>query len=193
MLGLKLATDPRWVNIAEKSIEEVLVDHAYCEQKAATNCISIIINFPDKKDVVDALSPIVTEEWGHFRMVIRELDKRGLPFGQKRKDDYVKQLSKLIISGGDRENQLVERLLLAALIEARSCERFKILSENLEDEDLRKFYRELMISEAGHYRLFIDLAKNYWSEEKVKTKFEYYLKEEAKILAVMDVRGDRVH
>lgn len=193
MLGLKLATDPRWVNIAEKSIEEVLVDHAYCEQKAATNCISIIINFPDKKDVVDALSPIVTEEWGHFRMVIRELDKRGLPFGQKRKDDYVKQLSKLIISGGDRENQLVERLLLAALIEARSCERFKILSENLEDEDLKKFYRELMISEASHYRLFIDLAKNYWSEEKVKTKFEYYLKEEAKILAVMDVRGDRVH
>lgn len=193
MLGLKLATDPRWVNIAETSIEEVLVDHAYCEQKAATNCISIIINFPDKKDVVDALSPIVTEEWGHFRMVIRELDKRGLPFGQKRKDDYVKQLSKLIISGGDRENQLVERLLLAALIEARSCERFKILSENLEDEDLKKFYRELMISEAGHYRLFIDLAKNYWSEEKVKAKFEYYLKEEAKILAVMDVRGDRVH
>ena len=193
MLGLKLATDPRWVNIAGKSIEEVLVDHAYCEQKAATNCISIIINFPDKKEIVDALSPIVTEEWGHFRMVIRELDKRGLSLGVKRTDDYVKLLSRVIITGGDRDNQLVERLLLAALIEARSCERFKILSENLEDEGLKKFYKELMISEAGHYRLFIDLAKLYWPEEKVKAKFEHYLQEEAKILAKMDIRGDRVH
>ena len=193
MLGLKLSTDPRWVNIAEKSIEEVLIDHAYCEQKAATNCISIIINFPDKKEVVDALSPIVTEEWGHFRMVIRELDKRNLSLGVKRTDDYVKLLSRVIITGGDRDNQLVERLLLAALIEARSCERFKILSENLEDEGLKKFYKELMISEAGHYRLFIDLAKLYWPEEKVKAKFEHYLQEEAKILAKMDIRGDRVH
>ena len=193
MLGLKLATDPRWINIAEKSIEEVLVDHAYCEQKAATNCISLIINFPDKKEIVDQLCPIVTEEWAHFRMVIQELNKRGFVLGKKRKDDYVKLLSKVIITGGDRENQLVERLLLAALIEARSCERFKLLSENLEDEGLRDFYRQLMISEAGHYRLFIDLAKLYWDEEKVKTKFEYYLVEEAKILATMDVRGDRVH
>jgi len=193
MLGLKLATDPRWINIAEKSIEEVLVDHAYCEQKAATNCISLIINFPDKKDIVDQLCPIVTEEWAHFRMVIQELNKRGFVLGKKRKDDYVKLLSKVIITGGDRENQLVERLLLAALIEARSCERFKLLSENLEDEGLRDFYRQLMISEAGHYRLFIDLAKLYWDEEKVKTKFESYLVEEAKVLATMDVRGDRVH
>jgi tRNA-(ms[2]io[6]A)-hydroxylase len=193
MLGLKLATDPRWTNIAEKSIEDILVDHAYCEQKAATNCISIIINFPDKKTVVDKLSPIVTEEWGHFRMVIRELDKRGFPLGKKRNDDYVKLLSKVIITGGDRDNQLVERLLLAALIEARSCERFKLLSENLEDEELKKFYRELMISEAGHYRLFIDLAKEYWSEEKLKLKFDYYLKEEAKILSSIELRGDRIH
>ena len=193
MLGLKLATDPRWVNIADHSIEDILVDHAYCEQKAATNCISIIINFPEKKEVVKQLSPIVTEEWGHFRMVMDELDKRGLVFGQKRKDDYVKLLSKLIITGGDRDNQLVERLLLAALIEARSCERFKLLSENLKDEGLRGFYRKLMISEAGHYRLFIDLAKQFWSEEKVKSQFEYYLQEEAKILANMEVRGDRVH
>ena len=193
MLGLKLATDPRWINIAEKSIEEVLVDHAYCEQKAATNCISLIINFPDKKDIVDQLCPIVTEEWAHFRMVIQELNKRGFVLGKKRKDDYVKLLSKVIITGGDRENQLVERLLLAALIEARSCERFKLLSEHLEDKGLRDFYKQLMISEAGHYRLFIDLAKLYWDEEKVKTKFESYLVEEAKVLATMDVRGDRVH
>jgi tRNA-(ms[2]io[6]A)-hydroxylase len=193
MLGLKLATDPRWVDVAGKSIEEVLVDHAYCEQKAATNCISIIINFPDEKVIVDKLAPIVTEEWGHFRMVIRELDKRGLQLGVKRKDDYVKMLSKVIITGGDRNNQLVERLLLAALIEARSCERFKILSENLIDNDLKEFYRELMVSEAGHYRLFIDLAKLYWPEEKVKAKFNYYLQEEAKILNTMTVRGDRVH
>ena len=193
MLGLKLATDPRWANVAEKSIKEILSDHAYCEQKAATNCISIIINFPDKKEIIDKLSPIVTEEWGHFRMVIRELDKRGLELGQKRKDDYVKLISKLVITGGNRENQLVERLLLAALIEARSCERFKLLSEELEDEGLKKFYKELMISEAGHYRLFIDLAMIYWPKEKVREKFDFYLVEEAKILSAMTVRGDRIH
>ncbi len=193
MLGLKLATDPRWVNIAEKSIEEILIDHAYCEQKAATNCISIIINFPEKTTVVEKLSPIVTEEWGHFRMVLRELEKRKLSLGTKRKDEYVIALSKVVITGGDRDNQLVERLLLAALIEARSCERFRLLSENLTDEGLKKFYHELMVSEAGHYRLFIDLAKEYWPEEKVKERFNYYLAEEAKILKTLEVRGDRVH
>lgn len=193
MLGLKLATDPHWANIAEKSIEDILVDHAYCEQKAATSCITIIINFPEKKEVVEKLAPIVTEEWGHFRMVLKELEKRGYSLGAKRQDDYVKELSKIVRTGGNRDNQLVERLLLNALIEARSCERFKLLSENLEDEGLRDFYRELMVSEAGHYRLFIDLAKEYSSEEIVKEKFDHYLKEEANILRNTDLRGDRVH
>jgi len=193
MLGLKLATDPRWANVAEKSIEEVLIDHAYCEQKAATSCIALIINYPEHKVLADKLSPIVAEEWAHFRMVLKELDKRNLQLGPNRKDDYVNKLSKIVFTGGNRTNQLVEKLLMSALIEARSCERFKVLSENLEEEDLKTFYRDLMISEAGHYRLFIDLAKEFWPEEKVKEKFQFYLEQEALLLSNMEMRGDRVH
>ena len=193
MLGLKMATDPRWVDIAEKSIEDILVDHAYCEQKAASTCIALIINFSDYPKIVEKLSPVVSEEWGHFRMVLRELDKRGLSLGPNRQDNYVKELSKIVFTGGDKTNQLVEKLLLCALIEARSCERFKVLSDHITDLDLRIFYKELMIAEAGHYKLFIDLAKMYRSEDEVKAKFNYYLEEEAKILAALELRGDRVH
>ncbi len=193
MLGLKLATDPRWVNVAEKSIEEILVDHAYCEQKAASTCIALIVNYSDFDEVVEKLSPIVSEEWGHFRMVLRELEKRGLKLGANRNDDYVKKLSKVVLSGGDRKNQLVEKLLLCALIEARSCERFKVLSEHISDDQLKDFYKQLMIAEAGHYRLFLDLAKMYEQEDKVKKKFQYYLEQEALIMQKMDLRGDRVH
>ncbi len=193
MLGLKLATDPRWVNVAEKSIEDILVDHAYCEQKAASTCIALIVNYSDFDEVVEKLSPIVSEEWGHFRMVLRELEKRGLKLGANRNDDYVKKLSKVVLSGGDRKNQLVEKLLLCALIEARSCERFKVLSEHISDDQLKDFYKQLMIAEAGHYRLFLDLAKMYEQEDKVKKKFQYYLEQEALIMQNMDLRGDRVH
>lgn len=193
MLGLKLATDPRWVNVAEKSIEEILIDHAYCEQKAASTCIALIVNYPEYEEIVNQLSPIVAEEWGHFRMVLRELEKRGLKLGPNRQDDYVKELSKAVYTGGDRNNQLVEKLLLCALIEARSCERFKVLSDHINDGELKEFYRELMIAEAGHYRLFLDLAKQYQPEDRVKEKFQLYLDKEAEILSNMELRGDRVH
>ena len=193
MLGLKLATDPRWVNIAEKSIEEILVDHAYCEQKAASTCIALIVNYSDFTEVVERLSPIVSEEWGHFRMVLHELDKRQLKLGPNRNDDYVKQLSKVVLTGGDRKNQLVEKLLLCALIEARSCERFKVLSDHISDDKLKVFYKQLMVAEAGHYRLFLDLAKMYEQEDKIKKKFQYYLDQEAQVLQKMELRGDRVH
>ncbi len=193
MLGLKLATDPRWVNIVEKSIEDILVDHAYCEQKAATTCISLIVLYPYKKEIVNALAPIVAEEWGHFRMVLAELEKRGFSLGNARKDDYVSLLTKNQRKGGSKDDQLVEKLLMCAIIEARSCERFRLLSEKLEEEDLREFYRKLMISEAGHYRLFIDLANNYWSADKVKIRFNELIEDEAKILQQIELRGDRVH
>ena len=193
MLNLKLATDPRWINIVEKSIEDILVDHAYCEQKATSTCMSMIINYPEKFEMVEALMPIVAEEWTHFRMVLAQLKKRGYKLGHRRKDDYVVELFKLIKKGGSREEQLRERLLASALIEARSCERFRILSTELKDKDLRDFYHELMISEAGHYRLFLDLAKLYSSEEVVNTRFEELLTAEAEILENIVVRGDRIH
>lgn len=170
MLGLKLPTDPRWVNLAEKSLEEILTDHAYCEQKAATQCISLIQLYPDKTRLVDEVSPVVTEEWGHFRMVIAELKKRGLTLGFQRKDEYVSELNRFIIKDGSRESRLVEKLLACALIEARSCERFRLLSINLEDDDLCNFYHQFMVSEAGHYRMFLSLAEEYGNKAKVRKR-----------------------
>src|SRR6476660_8091061 len=161
ILGLQLPTDPRWVNLAEKSLEDILTDHAYCEQKAATSCISLIQRYSDKEKVVEELAPIVTEEWGHFRQVIAELKKRGLKLGRQRKDVYVNKLLDFQYKGGDEGDRMLDKLLTMALIEARSCERFKRLSEGLNDKYLQNFYRRFMESEAGHYTLFITLAENY--------------------------------
>lgn len=194
MLGLKLPTDPRWVNLAEMDLAEILTDHAYCEQKAATSCISLIQGFHDKEELVREVAPIVTEEWGHFRMVLNELDKRGLKLGRQRKDEYVNGLLAFQKnSSGTREERLLEKLLTCALIEARSCERFRLLSLHISDENLRDFYYKFMVSEAGHYRLFIDLAKRYNDEEKVKQRWQEYLRKEAEILENLDLRGDRMH
>jgi len=193
MLGLKLPTDPRWVNLAEMSLEDILSDHAYCEQKAATSCISLIQSYPDKKELVESVSPVVTEEWGHFRLVLRELDKRGLQLGFQRKDEYVNKLLAFQKKGVSREDKLIERLLVCALIEARSCERFRLLSIHIADEELKEFYHGFMVSEAGHYRMFIDLAKKYGGEEKTKVRWQEYLEHEAKIMDELAMRGDRMH
>lgn len=193
MLGLQLPTDPRWVNLAEKDLEEILTDHAYCEQKAATSCISLIQQYPEKQDMVKELAPIVTEEWGHFRAVLSEMEKRGLKLGRQRKDEYVNELLKFQKKGGSREEALLEKLLVCALIEARSCERFRLLSLYINDEALRGFYHKFMISEAGHYRLFIDLARQYAGEEKVKNRWQEYLHREAEIMQELELRGDRMH
>lgn len=192
-LGLELPTDPRWVNIAEKNIEDILVDHAYCEQKAASACISLIILYPEKDKLVEILTPVVAEEWAHFERVIDELKKRGYSLGRQRKDEYVDALNKLIIKGGSREQQLVEKLLMNALIEARSAERFKILWKNIPDEGLAKFYYELMVSEAGHYKNFLQLAREYMPAQYVKIRWEKLLEDEAAIIASLEVRGDRMH
>ncbi|MCC6683467.1 MAG: tRNA-(ms[2]io[6]A)-hydroxylase [Bacteroidia bacterium] len=193
MLGLKLPTDPRWVNIAEKDLQEILTDHAWCEQKAATSGITFIVRYPDKQDVVTEMNALVAEEWGHFRKVLRELEKRNLKLGRQRKDLYVVQLLQLIEKGGSREKQLVEHLLVNALIEARSCERFRLLSLHMNDEYFRAFYHEFMVSEAGHYRMFLDLAKNHMPAEHVQNRWQFFLNEEAKIMERMDLRGDRIH
>lgn len=193
ILGLHLPTDPRWVNLAAISLEEILTDHAFCEQKAATSCISLIQRYPEKDRLVQELAPIVTEEWGHFRQVLAEMRKRGFSLGRQRKDMYVNALMTHQNKGGDPQSVLLDRLLIFALIEARSCERFRLLSEGLGDEYLREFYRKFMISEAGHYRLFIDLANEYIPEEKVKVRWQEWLTIEADIINNLEVRGDRMH
>lgn len=193
ILGLQLPTDPRWVNLAEKSLAEILTDHAYCEQKAATTCISLIQRYNEKEKLVTELAPIVTEEWGHFRLVLAELQKRGLKLGRQRRDEYVNALSEFCQKGGSEEGRLLDQLLMMAMIEARSCERFKRLSEGLNDEYLKKFYRRFMESEAGHYTLFIDLAETYIDKEKVRKRWKQWLDHEKEIIKNLDVRGDRIH
>ncbi|WP_296313983.1 tRNA-(ms[2]io[6]A)-hydroxylase [Winogradskyella sp. UBA3174] len=182
MLGLKLPTDPRWVNIVEKNIEEILIDHAYCEQKAASTAISLIVSFPEYTELVQEMTDLVTEEMSHFKMVHDRLIESGWTLGRDRKDDYVIALLKFFPKGGSRTTQLVHRLLYAALIEARSCERFRLLSEELEDKKLANFYRKLMISEAGHYTMFLNFARKYGDRKEVDEKWEQLLQFEAEIM-----------
>lgn len=193
VLGLELPTDPRWVNIAEMNIREILVDHAYCEQKAASSAISLIIQYPDKKLLVDTMTPLVAEEWSHFGRVLSELYKRGFTLGPNRKDEYVERVQKIMKKGGGKDEQLVEKLLLSALIEARSCERFRLLWKEITDPSLSEFYHELMISEAGHYKSFLLLAKEYMDADLVLRRWREFLSEESEIIRTLEVRGDRMH
>lgn len=182
MLGLKLPTDPRWVNIVEKNIEDILTDHAYCEQKAASTAISLIVSFPEYTELVEEMIALVNEEMSHFKMVHDLILEHGWTLGRDRKDDYVIALLKFFPKGGSRTTQLVHRLLYAALIEARSCERFRLLSEALEDQKLAKFYRKLMISEANHYTMFLNFARTYGDRTEVDKKWEDLLIYEAEIM-----------
>ncbi len=182
MLGLKLPTDPRWVGIAEKNLEEVLTDHAWCEQKAASTAISLIVRFPEFPDMVEEFTALAREEMEHFALVNQKLKERGLTLGFWRKDSYVHDLRTFIKKGGNRRNQLVEALLMAAMIEARSCERFRLLSEELEDEDLRKFYRGLMASEARHYTVFLNFARKYGEGIDVEGRWKEFLEFEGELM-----------
>lgn len=193
ILGLQLPTDPRWVDLASISLEEILTDHAYCEQKAATTCISLIQRYNDRNEMVKALAPLVTEEWGHFRLVLAELNKRGLNLGKQRKDEYVNALLLFQKKGGHIDDRFLDQMLTMALIEARSCERFKRLSEGLNDKYLQRFYRRFMESEAGHYVLFIELAESYVEKEKVRLRWKQWLEYESSVMKQMTVRGDRIH
>jgi tRNA-(ms[2]io[6]A)-hydroxylase len=193
ILGLQLPTDPRWVDLTILSIEEILTDHAYCEQKAATTCISLIQRYSQYEKMVFELSPIVTEEWGHFRAVLAELHKRGLRLGKQRKDLYVNELIAFQKKGGHVEDRFLDQMLTMALIEARSCERFKRLSEGLDDAYLRNFYRKFMESEAGHYTLFINLSEYYLPKTEVRKRWKEWLEFEKDLIQRIEIRGDRIH
>lgn len=183
MLGLKLPTDPRWVKLVESNISEILTDHAWCEQKAASNAITIIVRFSEHGEMVESLAKIAIEEMEHFNMVLAKIKERGFKLGPERKDDYVNDLMKFTNKGGGKTQQLVDRLLFAAMIEARSCERFKLLSEKADDADLREFYRELMISEATHYTTFIGFARMYAEGIDVEKRWQEFLDYEAEVIA----------
>ncbi|MFY8021452.1 MAG: tRNA-(ms[2]io[6]A)-hydroxylase [Bacteroidia bacterium] len=182
MLGLKLSTDPRWVNIVESNIEEILTDHAWCEQKAATNAITIITQNSDHQDLVSDLLAIAKEEIEHFNQVHELIKQRGLKLGRERKDEYVNDLVKFLKKDGSRQQSFLDRLLFSAIIEARSCERFKVLSKNIQDPDLAKFYHDLMVSEAGHYTTFLNYARKYCGELDVEKRWQEWLNYEDSII-----------
>tara|TARA_B100001179_G_C18440864_1_gene338771 strand:- start:119 stop:700 length:582 start_codon:yes stop_codon:yes gene_type:complete len=182
MLGLKLPTDPRWVNIVEKNIEDILTDHAWCEQKAASTAVSLIVSFPEYTELIQEMIALVKEEISHFKMVHDKILERGWVLGRDRKDEYVLQIVQFFPKGGSRTTQLVHRLLYAALIEARSCERFRLLSEELEDKELAEFYRKLMVSEANHYTMFLGFARQYGDRNEVDQKWNDLLSFEAEVM-----------
>jgi tRNA-(ms[2]io[6]A)-hydroxylase len=183
ILKLQLPTDPLWVkNVVESNIEELLTDHAFCEQKAASNAITLIVQNPNLSDLVQEMAMLVQEEMDHFKRVHDIIVERGFVLGRERKDNYVNELRKFIIIGGGREAQLIDRLLFSAMIEARSCERFKVLSENINDLHLSEFYHELMVSEATHYAMFIRLAKKYAVEIDVEKRWKEFLEYEARVI-----------
>ncbi|OBX19027.1 MULTISPECIES: tRNA-(ms[2]io[6]A)-hydroxylase [Bizionia] len=192
MLGLKLPTDPRWVNIVEKNIEEILTDHAYCEQKAASTAISLIVGFPEYTELVQEMIALVKEEISHFKMVHDRILDHGWTLGRDRKDEYVLKLITFFPKGGSRTTQLVHRLLYAALIEARSCERFRLLSEELEDKELAEFYRKLMVSEANHYTMFLGFARQYGDRNEVDKKWNDLLDYEANIMKDLS-KSETIH
>ena len=193
VLGVQLATDPRWVNLAEKELEEILTDHAYCEQKATTTCISLIQRYPDKEFLVEKVAPVVSEEWSHFRMVVKELKKRGLRLGKQRKDVYVNELMKFQRKGVSESEVLLDKLMVCAMIEARSCERFRLLSKYVSDDSLKEFYHQFMISEAGHYKMFLEIARYYVDSDIVEKRWNDCLEFEANILKNIEIRADRMH
>lgn len=192
MFKLKLPTDPRWANIAEENIEEILTDHAWCEQKAATNAIGLITMLPEYPEIVTELLAIAREELEHFNQVHEIIKKRGYTFGRTRKDDYVNELVHFIQKGGNRDDLIVDKMLFAAMIEARSCERFKVLTENIKDEELKTFYKELMISEANHYTTFIGFARQLGDPDKVNARWEEWLEYEARIILSYG-KGETIH
>ena len=194
VLKLKMATDPSWVkHVVEGNIEEILTDHAYCEQKAASSAISLIVQYPEFPDLVEKMSDLAQEEMGHFRMVFREIQKRNLTLGRERKDSYVNELVKFIkVKGKGREEALADKLIFSAMIEARSCERFKVLSENIDDQELSVFYHKLMISEARHYTMFISLARTLCPNIDIDSRWEEFLEFEADVISRYG-KSERIH
>lgn len=182
MLGLKLPTDPYWANIAEENIGEILSDHAFCEQKAASMAISFIVQYPEHDDLVEAMSALVKEEMSHFQLVHKKMLDRGYSLGHKRSDEYVNRLREFFPSTSDRNQRLINQLLVAAMIEARSCERFRVLSENIDDQELAKFYRDLMASEANHYTMFLGFARKFGDRKNVDEQWQSLLDHEAEII-----------
>jgi tRNA-(ms[2]io[6]A)-hydroxylase len=182
MLGLQFETETSWADIAKVNLEQILTDHAFLEQKAASNAVSIIINYSEETELVKEMSNIAIEEMQHFKMVHLLMVKRGMVLGREQKNDYAIRLQKFFNKTKDRKNALVQRLLIAALIEARSCERFKVFSENMEDEELSKFYKNLMISEANHYTTFLKFARAYEEREIVDEKWNALLAFEAQMM-----------
>jgi tRNA-(ms[2]io[6]A)-hydroxylase len=188
MLGLKLPTDTRWAELAQNNLPELLTDHAFCEQKAASNAISLIVRYPHLSDLVQEMAQIAQEEMAHFEEVHAIMLERGWVLGPERKDPYVNDLLVFIQKDKGPEWALMDRLLFAAMVEARSCERFRLLTETVVDEQLHEFYKKLFASEANHYATFIKLATKYAPNLDVKARWQAWLEYEAQVIGQYGTR-----
>ena len=190
MLNLKSATSPRWLDQVSGAVEELLLDHAHCEKKAAGTAMNLIFAYVDCVELVRDLSDIVVEELDHFRQVIALAEARGIRFRRVKPSSYGARLGELVDKQEPRK--AVDRLLVAGIIEARSCERFALLRDHLPDRTLAEFYGGLFESEARHHSTYVRLAKNFLPAADVERRLEELTSAEAEIIA----RGDalpRVH
>lgn len=189
-LPLHCRTSPEWLDAAVRDVDAVLVDHAHCERKAAATAMSLVSSYPGHDELVGRCVRLAQEELRHFQQVHERILRRGLKLGRDPGDPYAQELRKLVRSGG--RERLTDLLLVCSLIEARSCERLEMLAGRLEDADLAGLYKSLATAEAGHYRLFVDLAKLYDDPAAVERRFLELAREEADLIARLPV-GPRIH
>ncbi|MES2765168.1 MAG: tRNA-(ms[2]io[6]A)-hydroxylase [Bacteroidota bacterium] len=168
MLCLQTETNPEWIEVANKNHDKILIDHAHCEKKATIFAISMINRYPERAKLVQEMIDLAKEEIEHFDSVQKELQKRGIKFTSDRGCEYAQKLHKLIRR--DEPGRMLDFLITGALIEARSCERFSLLAKSATDETMRVLYKSLLASEAGHYTMYTDLAREYYPAAEVKAR-----------------------
>jgi tRNA-(ms[2]io[6]A)-hydroxylase len=184
MLSLQSASAARWLAQVDAGLDEVLIDHAHCEKKAAGVAMNLLFSYVDHTDLARAMTEIVEEELEHFRMVLDLLERRGIRFRKLSPSAYGPRLHELVRK--EEPGRAVDRLLVAGLIEARSCERFALLGEHVDDADLRDFYRGLFESEARHHSTYVRLAAGFAPEQTVRERLHELAAAEAAIIE----RGD---
>jgi tRNA-(ms[2]io[6]A)-hydroxylase len=187
-LDLEYATPPEWADQVMENFDQFLQDHADCERKASSMAMSFVAKCPDKVEIIPELIETALEELEHFQAVYQLMEERGVRLPDRMpKDTYVDRLIKLCRSSV--EERLMDRLLLASIIECRGAERFKLVADAARDEAVKKFYKRLWTSEAKHGHIFVKFALNYWPEEEVYERLDYLNKEEGKICATTPWRA----
>ena len=187
-LDLSWKTPQEWVEVVLADFDSFLIDHADCERKASAMAMSFIAKCPDRVEIIPELIDTAAEELEHFRSVYAIMEKRGVQLPERMpQDQYIHDLIALCRDG--RDERLMDRMLIASIVEMRGAERFRLVEEGLEDIELKRFYKELWTSEAKHGNLFVRLALNYWPEEDVYQRLEELNQAEGEICSKLPFRA----